>query len=246
MNDLVFRFKQFAIEQSADAGMKVGTDGVLLGAWCALGEAQTRLLDVGTGTGVIALMLAQRAPWAAVDALDIDPACCARAAANVAASPWPERVKVINAPVQEYAAARLDAPYDHIVSNPPYFTESLLPPSPGRTSARHTVALTHSELFEAAATLLAPGGRLSVILPAEPAAAMAAAAPAHGFRLVRFTELYPRRGGTHKRTLQEFVKFHCACPVPPPWRETLAIHEAESNEFTDDYKALTKDFYLKF
>lgn len=135
--------------------MKVGTDGVLLGAWVALGAADRLLLDVGTGTGVIALMLAQRSPAAGVTALDIDAACAEQARANADRSPWGGRVTTCCAPVQEY---RPEEPFDLVVSNPPYYDRSLLPPDAGRTTARHTVALTHGELIAAACRLLAPEG----------------------------------------------------------------------------------------
>lgn len=124
--------------------MKVGTDGVLLGAWVALGAADRLLLDVGTGTGVIALMLAQRSPAAGVTALDIDAACAEQARANADRSPWGGRVTTCCAPVQKY---RPEEPFDLVVSNPPYYDRSLLPPDAGRTTARHTVALTHGEAF---------------------------------------------------------------------------------------------------
>lgn len=135
--------------------MKVGTDGVLLGAWVALGAADRLLLDVGTGTGVIALMLAQRSPAAGVTALDIDAACAEQARANADRSPWGGRVTTCCAPVQKY---RPEEPFDLVVSNPPYYDRSLLPPDAGRTTARHTVALTHGELIAAACRLLAPRG----------------------------------------------------------------------------------------
>ncbi|MFR0763893.1 MAG: tRNA1(Val) (adenine(37)-N6)-methyltransferase [Alistipes communis] len=150
----MFRFKRFTIEQDA-CPMKVGTDGVLLGAWVALGAADRLLLDVGTGTGVIALMLAQRSPAAGVTALDIDAACAEQARANADRSPWGGRVTTCCAPVQEY---RPEEPFDLVVSNPPYYDRSLLPPDAGRTTARHTVALTHGELIAAACRLLAPEG----------------------------------------------------------------------------------------
>ena len=113
--------------------MKVGTDGVLRGAWVALGAADRLLLDVGTGTGVIALMLAQRSPAAGVTALDIDAACAEQARANADRSPWGGRVTTCCAPVQEY---RPEEPFDLVVSNPPYYDRSLLPPDAGRTTAR--------------------------------------------------------------------------------------------------------------
>jgi tRNA1Val (adenine37-N6)-methyltransferase len=242
MSSNTFRFKRFAVQQPRGAGMKVGTDGVLLGAWCDLRDARTRLLDVGTGTGVIALMLAQRALMAAIDAVDIDPECCELAALNIAASPWPQRVKVVCAPVQRLAEESR-ALYDHIVSNPPYFTESLLPPSPERIASRHTTALTHTQLLGSAAALLVEGGRLSIILPMHEAAAIVTLAPTHGLHPRRATQVNTRRGAEPKRTLLELVK----TSLPPDvLRETLAIHEAAGEDFTEEYRALTREFYLKF
>lgn len=120
--------------------MKVGTDGVLLGAWVALGAADRRLLDVGTGTGVIALMLAQRSVAAHVTALDIDAACTEQARANADRSPWGGRVTTLCTPCQEY---RPEEPFDLVVSNPPCYDRSLRRPMPVAPRRAHTVALTH-------------------------------------------------------------------------------------------------------
>ena len=128
-----FRFKQFAVEQD-DVAMKVGTDGVLLGAWADCNGAK-RILDIGTGTGVIALMLAQRNAEAEVQAVEIDETATRRARSNFDLSPWAERLTVENCAVQEFAPAEK---FDLIVSNPPYFVDSLLPPDAKRSTARHT------------------------------------------------------------------------------------------------------------
>ncbi len=236
-----FRFKRFAVTQTADAGMKVGTDGVLLGAWCRLDDSQRRLLDVGTGTGVIALMLAQRAPESCIDALDIEPDCCIRAQANVAASPWADRIAIMHNSLQQYAA-QTPHRYDHIVTNPPYFTESLLPPSAARTSARHTATLLHTELIDAVDVLLTPGGLFSVILPVEAAVAMERYAATRGLHIQRRTEVLPRREGAPKRILAEYAR----TAPPSPQTTQLPIMESAGEDFTEEYRALTHDFYLKF
>ncbi len=233
----IFRFKRFSISQPADAGMRVGTDGVLIGAWCRIEDGQRRMLDVGTGTGLIALMLAQRAPWAAVDAIDISAECCRIAADNAATSPFAGQVSVICRPVQELCAA----PYDHIVSNPPYFTESLLPPCEARTAARHTATLQHGELLGSVAGLLSPGGRFSVILPTDAALRMQDQAPGHGLHLQRADELLTREGLAPKRIMAEYA----LTPNPIPQRGVVTIHDP-SGEYTEQYRALTRDFYLKF
>ncbi len=261
----IFRFKRFAVEQSPSAGVKVGTDGVLLGAWCRVDASQGRLLDAGTGTGVIALMLAQRSgPYAAVDAVDIDPQCVRQAAINAGASPWAESIRVFGTSLQAFAmrrsypsrqgvsasgmgsmahwAARPPL-YDHIVSNPPYFSSSLRPPSASRSTARHTVALTHGDLLKAVDTLLAPEGRFSVILPPGQALSLRLRAVSHGLFASRFTEVFTRPGGPCKRVLVEFVRdgaqASCECGA-------LTIAGTAEGAFSDEYMALTRDFYLKF
>lgn len=217
--------------------MKVGTDGVLLGAWVALRRDDRRLLDVGTGTGVIALMLAQRSPAACVTALDIDAACIAQARANADRSRWGERVETLCLPVQEY---REDTPFDLVVSNPPYYDRSLLPPDAGRTTARHTVALSYGELIAAACRLLAPEGRLAVILPA--AESEWFRLQAHGrLSLRRLTEVWSTPRSGVKRCLMEFARGG----GPAAESDRLVIGEAP-DRFTEEYRRLTRDFYLKF
>ena len=155
-----FRFKQFAVEQD-DVAMKVGTDGVLLGAWANC-EGAKRILDIGTGTGVIALQMAQRNAEAQIHAVEIDEAAAKRARANFDNSPWAERLNVEQTAVQEFSPAEK---FDLIVSNPPYFVDSLLPPDTKRSTARHTHDLTFEELDNAVARLLAGDGKFALILP---------------------------------------------------------------------------------
>ncbi len=120
--------------------MKVGTDGVLLGAWTPVRDADRRVLDVGTGTGLIALMLAQRTTAARITALDVDPDCVGQARENANASPWGHRIGTVCSPVQEFG----DGPFDLIVSNPPFYDNSLPSPDAARTTARHTASLPSS------------------------------------------------------------------------------------------------------
>lgn len=232
----MFRFKQFAVEQDRCA-MKVGTDGVLLGAWVPLRSGDRRLLDVGTGTGLIALMLAQRAPEARITALDVDAACTEQARGNADASPWGDRIATVCAPVQRFEAE----PFDLIVSNPPYYDNSLPSPDAARTTARHTASLPFAELLDAVDRLLAPDGRFAVVLPAE---------EARRFRLLASQRLWltartdvrttPRSGV--KRSLMLFAR-RPADGFPEP--EVLTVQTAPEC-FTPEYRALTADFYLKF
>lgn len=230
----MFRFKQFAIAQESTP-MKVGTDGVLLGAWARIEPTDRRMLDIGTGTGLIALMLAQRAPQARITGIDVIDVKEART--NVAASPWPDRVKVEQCPVQAYHPA---APFDLIVSNPPYFNDSLLPPDAGRTLARHTTELTFTELHDAVVRLLAPDGRFCLVLP--PAETDRFLACCQGLWSARRTEVRstPRRGV--RRVLTELT----VRPGPPLVTETLTIGTGIHEKYTEEYRALTHEFYLKF
>ena len=209
----MFRFKQFAVRQDR-CPMKVGTDGVLLGAWAEVRPGDRRMLDVGTGTGLIALMLAQRSA-ARITAVDVDAECATQAAENFAASPWADRLDAVAVAVQRYDPVER---FDLIVSNPPYYVDSLLSPDEGRNTARHAAGLPPVEMqrFRSAAL-----GRLYP---------------------VRWTEVYstPRRGV--RRILAEF----CTTPVPPPEPSRLVIELGGSDSYTEDYRRLTGDFYLKF
>lgn len=217
--------------------MKVGTDGVLLGAWAEVRPDDRRMLDIGTGTGVIALMLAQRSA-ARIEAVDIDPDCAEQAAGNFAASPWSGRLEARCLPIQEYAP---DGRFDLIVSNPPYYVGSLHSPDQGRNRARHADSLPFGELVRAVVRLLADGGRFALILPPDEMRLFRSAALGRLFPL-RWTEVCstPRRGV--RRVLAEF----CAQPVPPPEVGRLIIQEGGPDSYTGEYRRLTGDFYLGF
>ncbi|MDY3979001.1 MAG: methyltransferase [Tidjanibacter sp.] len=232
-----FRFKQFEIEQQVCA-MKVSTDGVLLGAWTHLDGSEHRILDIGTGTGLVALMLAQRSErWQPkVDAVEIDPQSAAEAAQNAARSPWAARVEVTTADVTCFDAA----PYDLIVSNPPYYDSSLLSPDGLRTTARHTVALTFDRLFASVGRLLADRGRFALIVPTDIFPKMVVSASAVGLFVVRETAVSTRTGMAPKRTLAEFARR--AARVE---KNTFSVHD-EGGGYTDSYCRLTADFYLDF
>ena len=159
-----FTFKQFEINHEGCA-MKVGTDGVLLGAWCSSQSAR-RIADVGTGTGLISLMCAQRNATAKIDAIEIDSSAAKCARENVARSVWNDRIEVIESAIQQFST---EERYDLIVSNPPYFSETLQSPDPSRATARHNCSLPHRDLIDAAKRLLTPEGRLSIILPTDEA-----------------------------------------------------------------------------
>ena len=233
-----FRFKRFAIEQQR-AAMKVGTDGVLLGAWARLEPKHKRILDVGCGTGLIALMAAQRSEeWGAeVWAVEIEQGAVEDARENFAASPWAGRLRVEHCSVQEFES---EEKFDHLLSNPPYFVASLLSPDGARTAARHTTSLTFDELAIAAAGLLTEEGVLSVVLPTEAAGDMTLAAARRGLFLARRTDVCTKSAGKPLRSLLEYG-FR---PMPTELTQ-LTIHTPDG-DFTEEYRALTGEFYLKF
>lgn len=233
-----FSFKRFTVRQPR-AAMRVGTDGVLLGAWCDAGPDAGRLLDVGSGTGVIALMLAQRNATARIDAVEIDEASCLDAAENFASSPWTDRLTLFSGSFGDFVRASTGR-YDRIVSNPPYFVDSLKPPDAARETARHAEKLTYAELAGGAARLLKREGRLAVILPSETAPDFAASALLERLHLVRRMEVRTVPGSEPKRVCMEFSLQQTA-----PVEETLVIEDVDRRGYSVRYKELTGDFYLK-
>jgi len=219
----MFQFKQFTVEQELCA-MKVGTDGVLLGAWAKGGQ---RILDAGTGTGVIAMMLAQRYPGARVTAIDIDEGAVRQAQQNVTKSPFAAQVTVLQETLQEHQGE-----YDAIVSNPPFFIDSLAAPDEQRNMARHTATLTYAELMQAAYRLLSDEGELSVVVPFDYRQRMENEAIFVGFFPSRVCAVKTTERKPAKRYLLAFRKHPCPCE-----KEQLTIG-------SEDYQALTSAFYL--
>lgn len=218
--------------------MKVGTDGVLLGAWVPTSAADLRVLDIGTGTGLIALMLAQRLPGASITGIDIDSVEQARE--NAAASPWNARLTFHSCAVQTFH----DAPFDLIVSNPPFFVDSLTCPDAGRTAARHAVHLTFGELRDAVLRLLAPAGRFALILPVQEAGRFLNVC-AGQLQPVRRTDVRTTPRHLAKRSLLELMRPEAAATAGLE-RTELIIGTGEHECYTPEYRMLTRDFYLKF
>ena len=235
MPNTYFRFKQFVVEQGKCA-MKVGTDGVLLGAWAQVPE-KGKVLDLGTGTGLIALMVAQRCQSEIV-AVDISVEACEQAAENVEASPWKERISVLHQDVKNMDEA-FHGSFDCIVSNPPYFRENVKCPEQLRNTARHTDDLNFSQLVFAASRLLADNGTLSVVLPADAAAEFIAEASSQRLVLLRQTWIHTKPGAQPKRVLMTFSKASVASTEVAH----MTIHEAD-HSFSEAYSALTAEFYL--
>lgn len=223
----MFRFKQFSVAHEASA-MKVGMDGVTLGAWARVGA---RTLDVGCGCGLIGLMAAQRGAEAVV-MVEIDPAAAREAAQNAARSPWAERITTICSDFNDFAI-NCEAKFDSILSNPPFFASGMLAPEAQRAQARHEGSLTSAQFMRTAARLLAPGGSVSVILPPDRLPQWRSDAAMAGLGLRRLTLLYTRvRACEPRRVLAEF-----AAGTFTPQQTILHLTSPE-------YCALTTPFYL--
>lgn len=242
----MFQFKQFTIHQDRTA-MKVGTDGVLLGAWAPIAPNASRLLDIGTGTGLIALMIAQRLQNAddklEIDAIDIDQSSIEQAAENIANSPFARYITTHHTSLQDHNP---EAKYDAIVCNPPYFVASLKCPNAARTQARHTDSLSFDDLLQHSARLLNDGGSLSVILPITEGNQLIALAPQYSFTLTQLVHVLPTPTSQPKRLLLQFVKQnsqlnHSSRLIS---HSSLTI-EITRHQYTPEYIALTRDFYLK-
>jgi tRNA1Val (adenine37-N6)-methyltransferase len=231
-----FRFRQFTVNHDRCA-MKVGTDGVLLGAWAEPGDAKY-ILDVGTGTGLVALMLAQRSE-ASIDAVEIEAEACEQARENILASPWPERITVYNDSFQHFAAG-VTTRYNLVVSNPPYFRNSLHSPQKERTTARHDTRLGFTDLLAATDKILAADGRLAVIVPDPERNAITEEAWFYRLFPARITQIRPHEGKPFSRCLLEFSRQR----LPSVNAEEIRIRPVAGGRYSEEYQALTCDFYL--
>ena len=214
--------------------MKIGTDGVLLGAWAELGRANGNVLDVGAGCGVIALMLAQRYAQASITAVELDAEAMLDLRANIEASPWANRVQAIES---DYKA--VDGHYDLIVSNPPFFITGERAPQSARAAARHIDhGLSPIALTTFAAEHLSDGGRLAMIFPIEQLAEVEFHAALHHLSPLRTTEVLSNASRQPLRVLAEFAKANCPC-----LRSRLIIHD-DAGGYSPEYISLTRNFYL--
>ncbi len=232
-----FQFKQFAINDDRCA-MKVGTDGILLGAW-ANSNTPTRILDIGTGTGLVAMMLAQRFSEAKVDAIEIDRAAYEQAMDNFRVGPFRDRLESIHGCVRAYNTGRR---YSLIACNPPWFSDSLKPDTSARSMARHDDTLSSTDLIDVIRNLLADGGTYCTILPIREGKAFIHVANKAGLRCRRCCEVRPNNNKPPKRMLLEFVKNPTKVTTVC---ESLVVETMRRHEYTPAYRALTRDFYLQ-
>lgn len=230
----IFQFKQFSVSQDKCA-MKVGTDGVLLGAWANFNDGD--VLDVGAGTGVVALMAAQKNKNSQIDAIDVDSLAVNQSRVNFLNAPWKERLNVFHVALQDFFPGKQ---YDSIVSNPPFFNNTYRAKNKERNIARHSELLTFEELIKDVDRLLKNSGNFSVILPF-PANEFEQLAANHHLWVKTKTIVYPNLSRPPKRVLMEFVKQKTKVV-----ENKLTIEKLQRHDYTNEYKALTKDFYLNF
>ena len=248
----VFRFKHFNVVNERSA-MKVNTDGVLLGASMTVMPGDRRMLDIGTGTGTIALMAAQRVlgipgqagnDWrdagndVVIDAIDIDEPSASEAAMNFDQSPWAESLKAHNMSLDQFAATTSEK-YDLIFSNPPYFEDSLTAPDERKSTARHTSdGLSYRDIFDFAKERLGENGRVAFVLPADQEMALCRYGRMCGLYLFRIHRVrtVPRKSPT--RIIAEFSRLRVESP------EEVMITIQNEGQYTQEYLSLTKDFYL--
>ena len=248
MSSPFFRFKQFQVWHDRCA-MKVGTDGVLLGAWCPLpSRERARVLDIGTGSGLIALMIAQRMNQAQVDAIDIDTEAVQQATYNFQQSPWTERLEAHHSTLQYWSSPHADSPssipqlsYDLIVSNPPYFQDSLKNPDQARATARHTDTLTYRELVAHSTRLLSADGIIALVLPAEAEQEIIDLAEEHNLHTTHITYVHSKPGKPVKRIL---IAFTPRKELLPSTQFAHFYIESKSSPRSKEYQTLTQEFYL--
>jgi tRNA1Val (adenine37-N6)-methyltransferase len=232
-----FVFKQFKIIQDKCA-MKVGTDAVLLGAWVNASNAK-KILDIGTGTGILALMLAQKSAGR-IDAIDIDHNAFTQATENVNNCPWKDQIQVYHSPLQKFATEQ-EEKYDLIISNPPYFIDSSKSSVASRTNARHTDQLSFKDLLEGVLKLLCTTGKFYVILPTKESEVFMEEAEKHKLFLTKLARIITRTDKPEKRIMMrfEFVRRTFS-------ESSIIIEKDERHSYTDEYIELTKDYYLHF
>lgn len=231
-----FQFKRFTVRQDRCA-LKVGTDGVLLGAWTHWGHAN-RILDIGTGTGLLALIAAQRNATAHIDAVEIDDAAAAQAAENAAASPWVGRVRIHRMDVRRLRASE---PYDIIVCNPPFYAGEMGSPDARKGVAKHGGELSFAELLDAVDRLLAEVGRFNVIVPVDREADLLREAAHVGLGPSRRCVVRYLASKPPKRVLLELRRGPSKVE-----EEEVAVEEDGPFDYSAKYQALLSDLMLKF
>jgi tRNA1Val (adenine37-N6)-methyltransferase len=236
MSNSYFSFKQFTIYQDK-AAFKVGTDGVLLGASTNLSGAH-RILDIGSGTGLIAIMLAQRSE-AEIVAIEPDYESYLQTCSNVSLCRWKSRIRVVHSNLQDYNPG--EERFDLIVTNPPYFKDSVKCPDPRKSAARHNDSLSSDELLNGVARLLDANGVFQLIMPYAEGTIFIAGAQEFGLFCNNILKIKPLPSSEIRRLIMTFSREKVSVT-----EKFLTIERGVRHDFTEEYRELTKDFYLKF
>jgi tRNA1Val (adenine37-N6)-methyltransferase len=237
MITMAFRFKQFIVEDDRSS-MRVGTDAVLLGSWINP-ENASEILDIGTGCGILALMMAQKSP-AYITAIDIDEVSANQASLNFQQSIWDKRLKILHLSFQDFVKHHQDQ-FDLILTNPPWFSNSLKSPRNIRNIARHDDHLKPRDLFEGVKKILRGNGRFYIIIPADDQSSIVEIAGENNLFLNRQMMVIPKPGRKPKRILMDFT-----FSSPDHIITEEMIIRREDNSFTNEYRKLTGDYYLEF
>lgn len=238
MINKTFKFKRFDIQQNKSA-MKVNTDGILLGSWTDL-KGKSKVLDIGTGTGIIALMLAQRSESLLIDALEIDALSCEEAFENVASSQFASQIQVIHDAIQNYAI-KAHEKYDLVISNPPFFSGGTLSFNENKSRVRHTVKLSHTDLLYSVQKILVPEGAFDVVLPLVEGTRFIEIAKQYHFYPQNITEVKSLENKPIERLLIRLT-FQENIPII---RDSIVLKNSEkANDFTPEFSEWVKDFYL--
>ena len=235
-----FKFKEFTIHQDKTA-MKVGTDGVLLGAWCSVDDYPDTILDIGSGTGVISLMIAQRSDAMTIDAVEVDENAYEQTVENFEKSDWGDRLYCYNATFNEFAdeIGEEEETYDLIVSNPPFYTDDFETEDDARNKARFTSSLSFEELIRGVSKILSENGVFSVVVPFKEEESFINLTKEKKLFLNRICRVKGKVTSEIKRSLMEFSF------IEKVIEEKILVIEIERHKYTEDYINLTKEFYLK-
>ena len=234
---MVFKFKEFSVEQDKTA-MKIGTDAVLLGAWTKINKSINSILDIGAGTGVIALQMAQLYDAEIIDAIEIEPNAYEQCVANFENSPWSDRLFCYHTSLQEFTS-EIDETYDLIVSNPPFYTANFLSDDKKRNQARQTASLSFDELLNSVKKLLSDNGFFSVIIPFSEESLFLEKAKIHSLFPIKITRVKGNKEAKIKRSLILFSK-----SKTKNISKNELILEIKRHQRTAEYQKLVDAFYL--
>lgn len=229
-----FYFKQFRLRNTS-AALKVNTDGVLLGGWVDISKAKN-ILEVGTGSGVISLMMHQKNVDSLITAIDIDTHSCEEAQFNIDLNKWESSIKVFQSSIENFTP---NQSFDHIVSNPPYFTNSTLPEKSNLQTSKHGFDV--AAFWQSVQRLSHDNTLVSIIIPYESAELYNSRAHKVGFKATRILNIMPRPNTAFHRTLITYSRHGGSCDV-----NEMYMHDEGRNNYSEAYRALLKDFYLKF